>query len=214
MRFSNCGFLISLLAFVQFGFALRFEIESTAHNPPPKCIRDFVQEGQLVVVTVDSSGHVGDGQVLSLRIVDGTGNEYRKTKDVAGKVKVAFAAHSNGPIDICFENQLQDRNAVGLKREIELELEAGAAARDWNSIQASEKLKPLEVQFRQVEEMTGEIVGELNYLVQRERRLRDTNESTNRRVRNFSISIILLLVGVGVWQIQYLRNYFRSKHIL
>ncbi len=49
----------------------------------------------------------------------------------------------------------------------------------------------------------------MGYLRAREERLRDTNESTNRRVRNFSIGIIIALVGFGLWQVAYLRSYFR-----
>ena len=67
---------------------------------------------------------------------------------------------------------------------------------------------------RRIEELTDEIVDELNYLKAREERLRDTNESTNRRVRNFSVAVILVLVSLGAWQINYLRNYFKAKHII
>lgn len=62
--------------------------------------------------------------------------------------------------------------------------------------------------------MLDEILNELEYLIKREHRLRDTNESTNRRVRNFFVVGLLTLIGIGFYQIHYLRNYFRSKHIL
>ena len=75
-------------------------------------------------------------------------------------------------------------------------------------------MKPIEVELRRVEEITDEIVDELTYLKNREERLRDTNESTNRRVRNFSILVIIVLSSLGVWQVNYLKNYFKTKHII
>lgn len=81
-------------------------------------------------------------------------------------------------------------------------------------MQAAEKLMPTEADLKRIEELTDEVQRELEYLKIRETRLRDTNESTNRRVKFFSIIVILALLSFGVWQIFYLRAYFKSKHII
>lgn len=99
-------------------------------------------------------------------------------------------------------------------REIELDVEIGADARDWSSIQAQEKLKPIETDLRRIEEMVADIVTEMDYLRAREQRLRDTNESTNERVKWFAFGTMGMLVGLGAWQVVYLRAYFRSKHLI
>ncbi|CCH58484.1 hypothetical protein TBLA_0A06930 [Henningerozyma blattae CBS 6284] len=192
--------------------SLHFEIPATK-NPEPFCVRDFVAEGQLVVVNLESDGYIGDGQMLSLYVRDSTGNEYRRKRDFAGEVRVAFTAPSSVSFDVCLENVLTNGQKP-LTRSIELDIESGAQARDWNKIKASEKLKPIEVELRMVEELTAEIVDELNYLKNREERLRDTNESTNSRVRNFSLLIIAVLIALGAFQLNYLKNYFKSKHII
>lgn len=209
--------IIGVLAFLNIVSALRFELTAEQRNPEPQCIREFASDGQLIVVTVTTNGHLGDGQILSLRITNADGDEYRRKDDIAGNVRLAFSAHETSTFDICFTNRLQpgfNNNGRQLSREVELEVEAGASARDWNAIQSAEKLKPAEVQLRKVDGMLDEVINELEYLVLREQRLRDTNESTNRRVRNFFVAGFLLLVSVGVYQVHYLRNYFRSKHIL
>lgn len=196
--------------------ALRFEVPAVA-QPSAQCVREFVSDGQLVVVTINTDGHIGDGQILSVSIAGADGNEYRKKDNVAGSFKVAFTAKSSSSFEICFKNKLQPgfrSNGMDLSRQIELDVEAGAAARDWNAIQAAEKLKPAEVELRKTDDMIDDISSELDYLVAREERLRDTNESTNRRVRNFGILIIVVLLSVGLYQVRYMRNYFRSKHIL
>lgn len=52
-------------------------------------------------------------------------------------------------------------------------------------------------------------MSEMDYLRSREQRLRDTNESTNTRVKWFAFATMGMLVSLGVWQIVYLRAYFR-----
>ena len=93
-------------------------------------------------------------------------------------------------------------------------MDIGADAKDWSAVQATEKLKPVEMEMRRIEEMLGETVAEMDYLRQREQRLRDTNESTNNRVKYFGIITTLVLLCLWGWQIMYLRAYFRSKHLI
>jgi hypothetical protein len=94
-------------------------------------------------------------------------------------------------------------------RHVELDIDIGADARDWSAIQANEKLKPVEADLRRIEETVNEIVTEMEYLRIREQKLRDTNESTNERVKWFAFGTMGMLVGLGAWQVVYLRAYFR-----
>lgn len=99
-------------------------------------------------------------------------------------------------------------------KAIELDIDIGADAKDWSAIQAGEKLKPMEAELRRLGEVAKEVSDEMEYLRGREMKLRDTNESTNERVKWFAIGSMAVLVGLGVWQIVYLRAYFRSKHLI
>lgn len=101
-----------------------------------------------------------------------------------------------------------------MTRHVELDIDIGADARDWSAVQASEKLRPVDVELRRIEENVNEIVSEMEYLRMREQKLRDTNESTNERVKWFAFGTIGMLVGLGAWQLVYLRAYFRSKHLI
>lgn len=95
------------------------------------------------------------------------------------------------------------------RRHVELDIDIGADAKDWSAVQATEKLKPVETELRRIEEMVAEIVAEMDYLRQREQKLRDTNESTNNRVKWFAFGTMGMLVSLGAWQVVYLRAYFR-----
>ncbi|CDO92057.1 unnamed protein product [Kluyveromyces dobzhanskii CBS 2104] len=212
MKAFTASILLLCVLFLKQVFAVHFDVPAST-KPEQICIRDFVSEGQLVLIDIETDGSVGDGQQLNLYVRDSNGNEYRRNRDIAGEVRIAFTAPHSTSFDVCFENVAQV-NGRSLSRSIEMDIESGSEARDWNKIQASEKLKPVEVELRRIEELTDEIVDEFNYLKSREERLRDTNESTNRRVRNFSVAVIVVLVALGGWQLNYLKNYFRAKHII
>lgn len=213
MKYSSFSILLCVFALLVSQIsALHFDIPAST-NPEPFCIRDFVAEGQLVVITIDTDGSVGDGQVLNLNVRGSNGNEYRKKKDFAGELRVAFNAPASVSFDVCFEN-LAQVSGRSMSRSVEVDIESGSEARDWNKISASEKLKPIELELRKIEELADEIVDELTYLKTREERMRDTNESTNSRVTNFSFIVITLLISLGLFQINYLRNFFKAKHII
>lgn len=212
MQLSYWSFFLAVFGLLSRVYALHFDVPATT-KPEPICVRDFVSEGQLVVIDIKTSGSAGDGQSLNLYVRDSLGNEYRRKKDLVDEARIAFTAPSSTSFDVCLEN-IASYSGRSMSRSVELDIESGSQARDWNKISASEKLSAVEVELRRIEELADEIVDELNYLKNREERLRDTNESTNRRVRNFSILVILVLVGLGAWQINYLKNYFKAKHII
>lgn len=149
------------------------------------------------------------------QIKDAVGNDYARPRDVAGEARYAFTAHADAAFDVCFENILTSHQAViSPHRSVELDIDIGADAKDWSAIQAGEKIKPVEADLRRISEIAKEIVDELDYLRGREMKLRDTNESTNERVKWFGIGTMGMLVALGVWQVVYLRAYFRSKHLI
>jgi len=195
--------------------ALIFELEATTAGNT-RCIRDFVGTETLVVLNAKTNGRVGDGQRLGMRVTDSKGNQLAYRDSVNEKAYQTFAPTQGTSFDVCFTNTLeQSTGSAGRRyREIDLELQIGAAARDWAAIQASEKLKPAELKLQQINERVEELVENFKYMTRREERMRNTNESTNGRVKRFFLLVTLSFLGLGAWQIVYLRAYFRSKHIL
>ncbi|KAI9826667.1 MAG: vesicle coat component [Sarea resinae] len=210
--------LLLLLAIIPSSTALKFDIQAHPGSESPKherCVRNFVAADTLVVVTATVSGQRGDGQMVNMHIKDAMGNEYGKPRDVSGERRMAFTSVADSAFDVCFENVLTSKHPVmNPTRNIELDVDIGADAKDWSAVQAAEKLKPVETELRRIEEMVSEIVSEMEYLRSREQRLRDTNESTNERVKWFAFGTMGMLVGLGAWQVVYLRAYFRSKHLI
>ncbi|TGO21998.1 hypothetical protein BPAE_0188g00050 [Botrytis paeoniae] len=197
--------------------ALKFDIDAyhKGDKKAERCIRNFVAKDTLVVVTATIDGSKGDGMQVDMHIKDAVGNEYGKPKDIVGEKRMAFTSHADASFDVCFYNYFTASNRISNpRRHVELDIDIGADAKDWSAVQATEKLKPVETELRRIEEMVAEIVAEMEYLRHREQKLRDTNESTNNRVKWFAFGTMGMLVSLGAWQIIYLRAYFRSKHLI
>jgi hypothetical protein len=102
----------------------------------------------------------------------------------------------------------------GAVRYVELDVDIGADAMDWAAIQKAEKLPPLEADLRRIEETLTNVVEEMEYMKRREARLRDTNESTNERVKGFALLGMATLIASGIWQVWYLRSFFQRKKLI
>merc|ERR1712224_394351 len=112
--------------------------------------------------------------------------------------KFAFTALETVSHRICF------RSTASVQRRIELIVKTGFGAKDYSNAAKTEHLKPMQVELRRLEDLVKEIHAEQLYMRQREEELRDTNESTNSRVKWFSIGTIFILSSLGLYQINYL----------
>ena len=90
----------------------------------------------------------------------------------------------------------------------------GVDSKDYRDTIETEQLKPLEAQLRRLEDLSNEIVQDFAYMRKREEEMRDTNESTNSRVLYFSIFSMVCLLSLAVWQLFYLRRYFKAKKLI
>lgn len=67
-----------------------------------------------------------------------------------------------------------------MKTTIELDVDIGADAVDYNAIANQESLSGLETEMRKLEAIAGEVVNEMDYLKKREGKMRDTNGELQR----------------------------------
>ena len=80
----------------------------------------------------------------------------------------------------------------------------GVEAKNYEGLGDANKLKPLEVELKRLEDLSLSIVQDFAYMRQREEEMRDTNESTNSRVLYFSIFSMCCLLG------KYIVKHFRD----
>ncbi|KAI9483958.1 MAG: COPII-coated vesicle protein [Benjaminiella poitrasii] len=70
---------------------------------------------------------------------------------------------------------------------------------------------PLQSEIQELAESILAVKAEQEYIVARERRHRDTAESTNTRVKWWSVAQIVILFAVCLWQVHYLKHFFEVK---
>lgn len=73
---------------------------------------------------------------------------------------------------------------------------------------------PLEHEVRALSQLLAQVKDEQSYIVVRERTHRNTAESTNARVKWWSIFQLGVLVGEGVFQVWWLKRFFEVKRVV
>lgn len=63
----------------------------------------------------------------------------------------------------------------GSNREVFVTMKHGIEAKDYGEVAKAEKLKPLEVELRRLEDLSESIVQDFAYMRQREEEMRNTN---------------------------------------
>ncbi|EFO28301.1 transmembrane protein [Loa loa] len=177
-----------------------------------KCLKEEIHKNVVVTGSyefADTTGHIS-----SVHVTDTRGHTlYQRERFTETSGKFAFTADEYDIFEICFSTHLPP-NVRGGNREVYLEMKRGVEAKNYNAVAKAEQLKPLEVELRRLEDLSDSIVQDFAYMRQREEEMRSTNESTNSRVLYLSIFSMLCLLSLAIWQVLYLRRYFKAKKLI
>ncbi|XP_073493561.1 transmembrane emp24 domain-containing protein 10 [Phyllobates terribilis] len=190
-------------------------VSAISFQLPPngrKCLREEIHKDVLVTGEYDVSEPHGGGQVR-LKITDSS-NHILYSKEDATKGKFAFTTEEYDMFEVCFESKHPAGAGRAPDQIVVLNMKHGVEAKNYEEIAKVEKLKPLEVELRRLEDLSESIVNDFAYMKKREEEMRDTNESTNVRVLYFSIFSMCCLMGLATWQVFYLRRFFKAKKLI
>ena len=171
------------------------------------------------MVTGDYDITVLAGVPTHLEVKDTKGHILYNKED-ATKGRFAFTTEEYDVFDICFESKLphgQQNHHLSMQsttKEVTLQLKHGFETKDYDALAKANKLKPLEVELNRLEDLSSSIVSDFAYMKQREEEMRDTNESTNNKVLYFSVFSMCCLIALALWQVLYLRRYFKAKKLI
>nr|CAB3267018.1 transmembrane emp24 domain-containing protein 10-like [Phallusia mammillata] len=186
--------------------ALNFQLPADTE----KCLREEIHKDVLVTGDYDVSQQAS--VKVFLKVTDSNGHILYQ-KDEATQGKFAFTTDDYDMFQICFSSKADFKGKLP-PQDVELQIKRGVEAKNYDDIAKTEKLKPLEVELRRLEDLSESIVNAFAYMKKREEEMRDTNESTNSRVFYFSIFSMLCLIGLATWQVLYLRKFFKSKKLI
>nr|XP_005301663.2 transmembrane emp24 domain-containing protein 10 [Chrysemys picta bellii] len=180
-----------------------------------KCLREEIHRDTLVTGEYEIGVPPGaaSGPSANLKITDSAGHILYSKED-ATKGKFAFTTEDYDMFEACFESKLPVGTGRMPDQLVILDMKHGVEAKNYEEIAKVEKLKPLEVELRRLEDLSESIVNDFAYMKKREEEMRDTNESTNIRVLYFSIFSMFCLIGLATWQVFYLRRFFKAKKLI
>ncbi|NP_001296969.1 transmembrane emp24 domain-containing protein 10 isoform 2 precursor [Danio rerio] len=204
-RFRVLLLSLSLLFVIQSVLSISFYLPVRSR----KCLREEIHKDVLVTGEYEISEQ--PNTKTNLKITDSSGH-ILYVKEDATKGKFAFTTEDYDMFEVCFES----KSPMGRvpDQQINLDMKHGVEAKNYEEIAKVEKLKPLEVELRRLEDLSESIVNDFAYMKKREEEMRDTNESTNTRVLYFSIFSMCCLIGLATWQVFYLRRFFKAKKLI
>jgi len=197
--------LILIVASISCATCIQFMLDSGKR----KCLKDEVHKNVLVTGEY-KVGEAGSEGKVHLLVTD-MKSHVLYTKEDATSGRFGFTTEDYDRFEVCFISQGAEQ---GVAREVTLVLKHGVEAKNYEETGKVEKLKPLEVELRRLEDLSESIVNDFSYMKEREEYMRDTNESTNSRVLYFSVFSMCCLFGLATWQVLYLRKYFKSKKLI
>ncbi|XP_055969013.1 transmembrane emp24 domain-containing protein 9-like [Sorex fumeus] len=126
-----------------------------------------------------------------------------------------FTSKSPGEHQICLHlKSVRFPLVYDGKLTMHLDMQLGERISDDAAFQDKDTLSQLHLRLRQLVEQMEQIRKEQEYQRWREERFRQTSESTNQRVLGWSVLQTLILVAIGVWQMQHLKGFFKAKKLV
>ncbi|KAF2747763.1 supernatant protein factor, C-terminal domain-containing protein [Sporormia fimetaria CBS 119925] len=116
-----------------------------------------------------------------------------------------FIAEEDGKYTYCFNNEHWGANT----KEVSFNVHGIVYVPESEAPQ-----DPLEKEVRALSDLVAQVKDEQSYIVMRERTHRNTAESTNSRVKWWSIFQLIVLIGQGAFQVWWLKRFFEVKRVV
>lgn len=203
----SSSLVVALVCIISGANGISFEMSKLG----PKCLQEDVQKDVLVVG--DFSTENGHGIHIDVEITDSKKHRVYYKED-ASQGKFAFHSDDYDTYDICFLRRTTSNAATDIPSSVTLNVKIGVEARSYEQLAEAEHLSAMEVELRRLEDLADSVVRDFGMMKKREELHRDTNESTNERMLHFSIFSMVCLLGLAVWQVLYLKQYFKKKKLI
>ncbi|RDL41998.1 Supernatant protein factor (SPF), C-terminal [Venustampulla echinocandica] len=203
MRFSATSILLAASSLLC--TAVAHNIQLAAHGR--ECFYESLHKDDRMTVTFQ----VGDREFgsagnldIDFWIQNPTGG-YETNERAISNGDYSFVAMHDGKFIYCFSNEHWSANTKDVSFNVH-----GIVYVPESDIPSD----PLEAEVRQLSDLLAQVKDEQSYIVVRERTHRNTAESTNGRVKWWSIFQMGVLIGQGIFQIWWLKRFFEVKRVV
>eukprot|EP00943_MAST-04B_sp_MAST-4B-sp1_P004756 g4756.t1 len=171
-----------------------------------ECFYEFTVAGERVVGSYEVSA--GGFLDVDVQVRDPQGAVmYSKERQMEGEFTIPYT--SKGEYEICFGNTMSSVSS----KIISFNIRKGRSHPS-DEIAKKEHVTPLEISLMDVAEHIMSVQEHQRYMNTRERLHRNTEESTNDRVKWFSILEFIVLIITNVYQIISLKSFFEQRRSL
>ncbi|KAK9446733.1 emp24/gp25L/p24 family/GOLD-domain-containing protein [Limtongia smithiae] len=173
-----------------------------------ECFFEDLRKGDVMTVTYQVGDHDAQGSSGTSGIdfwMNDPRNTVLKAERDVNHGEFTFSAQFPGRYTYCFSNEASGfvSKEVGFNVHGVVYVDAAEAPAD-----------PLAAEIHGLSMLVGQVKDELEYLLIRERMHRNTAESTNARVKWWSLFQIGVVAGSGVFQVYYLKRFFEVKSVV
>jgi len=127
---------------------------------------------------------------------------HKQIKQSTGTASIT--AEADGRYEYCFSNQMSSIADKIVSFNVHGVMYIGS----------DDVVAPIEREIRALSAGLTSVKDEQEYIVVRERRHRNTAESTNDRVKWWSIAQAIVLFAIVGWQVYYLKSFFEVKRVI
>ncbi|XP_073294435.1 transmembrane emp24 domain-containing protein p24delta3-like [Primulina huaijiensis] len=182
-----------------------------------KCVYEDLRHSDVVVG--DYYAFIGDQEdenspvfpTISVTVTSPNGDDLHRQENVTHG-QFAFTTSDSGTYSACFWEHGDHHG--GKTVTVGIDWKTGVAAKDWDAIAKKENLEVIEVELMKVEAAVKLIHGNLISLKEREATLRNMSEATNVRVACCSMVSLGVCIVVSVFQVWYLRRFFKKNKLI
>lgn len=195
--FALCALLLLVSTQV---YGLSFTLNAKREECFYENIKD-VKQKVFMQFQVSRGGHLD----IDLNVFDPS-NRVVHHIERSSEGKFTIPATSAGIYKICFSNKMSTLTPKIVSFTLSSE-----TAVDPSKFAKIDELDPIDSNIAKLSEGLASILAEQNYLKDRERAHRAISEQTNSRLLYWAIFEFAALVGMGLFQIYYLRKFFSIK---
>jgi len=188
--------LISFLFLIE-THGIEFEYYGTPLNT--ECFGEALNENTLMIGEVRSSL-----TNIAVKLFDPNGKMlFSKSNETISKFSVT--AQIQGTFQVCVDNlSRQFLNYV-------VKIETGVFAKDYSEMAKTNNVKPIEIILKKTEDMMSDIKSTTTAFIHKKEEYIDKLDFVNLKIMIFSVITIVIMVILGFLQVNYLKNFYKSK---
>lgn len=163
------------------------------------------------------SGVADADYTVGLYIYGSDGSQPISLRDITDS-PFSFKTNDNAPTDytVCFRSMIRPgRQPANPNHRIAVSLSVSGKQDLFEESRAKElKLKPLEAEFFNLQQVMKRVADDMASYLKHEERLRDLNETALSRLTWMYVFSVLFLTGVGLYQMFNLKGFFIYRKLI